>query len=323
MGHSRASNTTSGSSSLSIPQFLNTTTTPFHPSSALDAEIFDNPSILHLHQTWKTTCVHASKAPEMLSWHHHGQSNNNSMWEQDPNDRTRTVFYDNAAMDAWVRQRFMGTKAYTVWSWIALPDEFTNPSVLDEELQYAGVKRSDLFRIMLMWYYGGLYMDVDVRRGKSWRPLLEGNTAVMAWEAFVDQEYALCGMYASSAPGHPFFAFLLTEVVDTIHAMGRRRARRIGPMVFAGPTIVGQTVRRYERKCGGEREGESKLVQLPNAVVEGAAGDRDTCVGCWANHIHTCTWCKEGGGETEGTPEGCLEVAEFMPAGSFILVTKD
>ncbi|KAJ3072098.1 hypothetical protein HDU98_004203 [Podochytrium sp. JEL0797] len=287
--------------------------TPAAPITAatLDQEILNpiNNPLLHLHQTWKTTCVHPSKVQEMLSWH---------INKTDPtdNDALRTVFYDDAAVDAWVHQRFRGTKALVVWNWIALNDEWTNPRVMQERLAYAGVKRSDLFRIMVVWYYGGLYMDIDVRKEQSWRPLVHGNTAVMAFEG--NRDYALCGMYAAGVAGHPFFSFLLDFIVEAALDMGRSLARSCSPMDLAGPKAVARAYQAYSENCGVG--GEFPLVALSNELVQGERDNQDSCPGCWANHINNCTWCHKDGGENPGISEGCQEVSKFMPKGSLISV---
>ncbi|KAJ3251125.1 hypothetical protein HDU77_006124 [Chytriomyces hyalinus] len=281
---------------------------PHIEMDALDTEILirgPRNKTLFLHQTWKSTCVYSHKVKEMKSW-------------LESDDNLLTVFYEDDAMDAWVRKRFMGTKAFTVWNWLALDTAYTDPTLTAKEpLHFGGVKRADLFRLMLMWYYGGLYMDLDVRALRSWRELLEGNKAYMAWEP--DPKYALAGIFAADGPGHPFFSFLLDFVVTEMYAKGRAEARDCGPVGCTGPEPVARAYREYAKHCGVG--GEFPVVSLANELVQGTREDIEKCPGCLVNHIGTCTWCTDHRGESDSHPKNCVEVVEFMPPDRLIMVS--
>ncbi|KAI9340567.1 hypothetical protein BDR26DRAFT_1007500 [Obelidium mucronatum] len=274
------------------------------PLNSLDELIFNHPTTTFLHQTWKSTCIPTVRRKEMLSWH------------QLPTEEFITIFYDDAAVDLWVRQRFTGTKVSIVWDWLADDTEYTLPAVRSSRLVHPGVKRSDLFRLMLMWYYGGLYMDVDVRFLQSWKPLLVNNTAFIAWEPSEKLDHAVAGVLAADGAGHPFFSFMLEHIIDDLLRRGRVDARGCHPVDCSGPQAIARAYHKYASICSVK--GSFPVVALPNILVDGHGGDE--CPGCIVNHVGTCSWCSQ---THHGVDiNNCTEVADFMPKGKYFLVTQ-
>jgi hypothetical protein len=108
-----------------------------------------------LHQTWKDACVLKTKTKYMKSW------------KNEPN--LRVVFWTDELMEKWVKERFEGTDIYDAWGAIGTTMQAT-------------IKKADLFRAMVIWYYGGVYADLDIELKESIHLFLEHRETVLVWE---------------------------------------------------------------------------------------------------------------------------------------------
>ena len=122
-----------------------------------DKEIFQlqNEHIV-LHQTWKDTCVLETKKKYMKSW-----------IKREGN--LKVVFWTDSLMETWVHERFSGTYIYEAWLRIGTTRD-------------AHIKKADIFRALLMWYYGGVYADLDIKLKKSLKNFLKERLTVIVWE---------------------------------------------------------------------------------------------------------------------------------------------
>lgn len=122
-----------------------------------DKEIFQlqNDHVV-LHQTWKDTCVLETKKKYMLSW-------------QKREENLKVIFWTDSLMETWVSERFSGTYIYEAWLRIGTTRD-------------AHIKKADVFRVMLMWYYGGVYADLDIKLKRSLRDFLKQGSTVIVWE---------------------------------------------------------------------------------------------------------------------------------------------
>jgi mannosyltransferase OCH1-like enzyme len=109
-----------------------------------------------LHQTWKDTCVLETKVEHMRSW-------------ESIEDKIKVVFWTDETMDKWVEVRFEGTYIRDGWEIL-------------KNAANAHIKKADVFRALLVWYYGGIYADLDIQLRESFREFLEEKELVVAWE---------------------------------------------------------------------------------------------------------------------------------------------
>lgn len=109
-----------------------------------------------LHQTWKDTCVLETKKKYMKSWVQHEKS-------------LKVVFWTDSLMESWVAVRFSGTYIYEAWLRIGASRD-------------AHIKKADVFRALLIWYYGGVYADLDIKLKKSLKDFLKEKLTVIVWE---------------------------------------------------------------------------------------------------------------------------------------------
>lgn len=125
--------------------------------TSFDARIFDlQNKYVVLHQTWKDTCILETKKKYMNSW-------------LQREENLKVVFWTDSLMESWVLERFSGTYIYEAWLIIAATRD-------------AHIKKADIFRAMLMWYYGGVYADLDIKLTRSLKDFLKEQLTVIVWE---------------------------------------------------------------------------------------------------------------------------------------------
>ncbi len=74
--------------------------------------------------------------------------------------------------------------------------------------------RSDILRLVILARYGGIYTDCDVENRRAITPLLHNQSAVVAtfFEAAVDEHWRAENALMGCVPGHPFFAYVLSQL---------------------------------------------------------------------------------------------------------------
>ena len=139
-----------------------------------------------LHQTWKDTCVLETKVDHMKSW-------------ESIEDKIKVVFWTDETMDRWISIRFNGTSIQNGWEVLKTTDK-------------AHIKKADVFRAMLIWYYGGIYADLDIQLRESFREFLEENRTTATWEPREAME-----RWSQYKSGMDFFdCFLVDDSLDYV-----------------------------------------------------------------------------------------------------------
>jgi len=154
-----------------------------------------------LHQTWKDTCVLETKVEHMKSW-------------ESIEDKLKVIFWTDETMDRWVDVRFDGTYIKDGWDILKTADK-------------AHIKKADVFRAMLIWYYGGIYADLDIQLRESFREFLEEKELVVTWEPREAMQrwssykagderktFMLSGFLLSGQKSNSFIAFLIHRILQ-------------------------------------------------------------------------------------------------------------
>lgn len=122
-----------------------------------DSEIFElQHKYVVLHQTWKDTCILETKTKIMKSW-------------PKREENLKVIFWTDSLMESWILERFSGTYIYEAWMTIGGTKD-------------AHIKKADVFRVLLIWYYGGVYADLDIKLNQSLRMFLKERLTVLVWE---------------------------------------------------------------------------------------------------------------------------------------------
>lgn len=151
---------------------------------------------LVLHQTWKSAELPADLAAYQQSF-----------GAQNPGLDLR--FYDDAAMDGFVAERFPEHRA--------LYDSFRFP-----------VQKADFFRVLVVLAEGGIYADMDMECLAPLAPVLATDKALFGIEARVmpmrqrelgyEQPYQIANCIFAAPAGHPFLAGFVADMAARIAA---------------------------------------------------------------------------------------------------------
>jgi Glycosyltransferase sugar-binding region containing DXD motif len=171
-----------------------------------------------IHQTWKDEKVPAFLAPCQESW-----KRLNPSWEY--------RLWTDADNDALVR------------------DEF--PSLLDlyRSLPRA-IHRADFARVLYLWRFGGLYVDLDIEALRSADELLDDHSCLLSCEPKIHAERLrgaekiVCNAAMASAPDHPFWENVIEEI-------GRRSTQgRRDPVWMTGPLCLQAAYEAHGARLG-------------------------------------------------------------------------
>lgn len=255
------------------------TSIPMNPEfseTEFDRMIFtlqDNGYVV-LHQTWKDTCILETKVKHMKSW-------------ETIEKKLKVIFWTDDSMDAWLYSRFNGTYIYQGWELLKTCDK-------------AHIKKADVFRAMLIWYYGGIYADLDIEIRQSFVEFLEEKTTLVSWEpreamerwsayksgdakkTFMLSGFLLCGERHSN-----FVAFLCSSILLN-HIQGR--SPKSQEVIFAtGPAAEANAYYRYTEKLD-EHDGTLHVMTYREFSH-------------YAEHYSATTWLP---GSIQGI--GCVEI---------------
>ena len=86
------------------------------------------------------------------------------------------------------------------------------------------VQKSDVARLLLLDAFGGIYADLDMECLRPLDELIKGRTCIACCESrrhsrLFDLRRMLCTNYIASAPGHPFLAHTVREMVEGIRTL--------------------------------------------------------------------------------------------------------
>ena len=106
------------------------------------------------------------------------------------------------------------------------------------------IKRVDAVRLMYLYAYGGVYMDLDFACLKPLLTsgLLQPGHFVAGYQLRqTGQPHAIANAFMASPPGHPFVAYLLSRL---------QQSATLGVLAATGPVFLTQAVNEYIRIHG-------------------------------------------------------------------------
>jgi mannosyltransferase OCH1-like enzyme len=106
--------------------------------------------------------------------------------------------------------------------------------VMDRQRTWAG--KSDVLRYAAVHHFGGVYVDTDVEPLRTFDPLLEEDTAFVAWEAgrLGERPRLLCPTVIGAPAGHAALRDLL-DFLPRWSANGSRNWMHDRPNLMTGP----------------------------------------------------------------------------------------
>ena len=150
-----------------------------------------------LHQTWKDSCILDSKIPFMKTW-------------ASVHSKLKVIFWTDDTMDAFMATAFQ-KKSRISKAWELL-----------SQAKSSHIKRADLFRIIAVWYFSGVYSDLDIEIKTHLRPLLDQNLTCIVYEP----EDAMA-KFTTYSTGDAF----RTQILSGIMMSGIRHSDFLGYMI--------------------------------------------------------------------------------------------
>ena len=185
-----------------------------------------------IHQTWKDEQVPASLAACQESWKRF-----NPDWEY--------RLWTDADNDALVQ------------------DEFSSLLDLYRSLPRA-IHRADFARVLYLWRFGGLYVDLDIEALRPANELLDGHSCTLGTEPNVHAErlrggeQVVCNAAMASEPNHPFWEKMIAEIRD------RSTQGSDDPVWMTGPLCLQAAYEAHGERLGVESWEPDVFFPLPD-----------------------------------------------------------
>lgn len=114
------------------------------------------------------------------------------------------------------------------------------------------IQRADAIRYLLLYTYGGLYVDMDFECLKpEFVTLLEDAEFIAGKEPYLHahshgREYIVCNALMASIPNYPFLEFVIHRMMNHPHGWNVRHGRDI--LDSTGPFLLSDAYREYPQK---------------------------------------------------------------------------
>ena len=192
-----------------------------------------------IHQTWKNEDLPASLAPYRESWKRLNPNWEYRLWTDDDND-------------ALVR------------------DEFPSLLPLYQSLPRA-IHRADFARLLYLWRFGGLYVDLDIEALRPADEILDGPECMLGCEPKVHAERLrrteriVCNAAMASVPNHPFWEKMIEQIRERA-TQGNR-----DPVWMTGPLCLQAAFERHGERLGVGLWDPDAFFPLPDLGSRGLA----------------------------------------------------
>lgn len=172
-----------------------------------------------VHQTSKSGCLTPRFAKASERWR------SLSGWSY--------YFHDDAAVERLFEQHY---------------NEFPMLKDIVENCLRYGTLKADVWRYLVLWVYGGIYVDLDAIPAQ-WEPyMLEGEDALFV----VEQYHLLSQYYMAVTPHHPLMWYALQESLANLWRAPD--TGRIAAALTTGPHALHQAYIRFRRDAGAHVE---------------------------------------------------------------------
>ena len=111
----------------------------------------------------------------------------------------------------------------------------------------ADIYKADLARYVYMYVYGGVYVDLDFECIRPFDDVLHNKTVALAYDVRKDNAGGDIGnAFLASAPGHPFWIYLITSIVQAAGDLGNLR----DAVHVTGPVAITAAFQDFARVKG-------------------------------------------------------------------------
>jgi mannosyltransferase OCH1-like enzyme len=199
---------------------------------------------------------------------------------------------------------------YRLWTDIAnrefIHDHF--PEFLNKYDGYPyAIQRVDAIRYLLLYRYGGVYVDLDFECLKNIEPLIEGATCLLGREAEEqcqrnEKDEIIGNAFIACTPGHPF----IKAICDAVCGDGRIATDNTHVLDTTGPFMLTRVYEQFAQKdsirvldadvlypLGTEDHGPVRVRKATDPEMTGKLGN------AYAVHHYWGSWWKVENVKTE------------------------
>lgn len=147
-----------------------------------------------------------------------------------------------------------GFQAYRLWSLAdaeaLLARRF--PQLLDvwRRLPH-GINRADMFRYVIMYEFGGAYLDIDVLGVRNMAELMRDGVVVLGeeWPFSLRTATVHNGILLCKTPGHPFWRMVISEIARRLPRLTDPTDVQASVFKLTGPAMLRDVVAQYWWCC--------------------------------------------------------------------------
>jgi len=265
----------------------------FMPNSQCNRNNSGDILILHprlIHQSWKTRRLHKKIQRKWVE-----------SWLNTHEDYTY-LFWSDGDLETLVKR--------------------AAPQLEDLWKKLSNIEKADVSRYLIMWVYGGIYVDVDFEALSGLEGDLANNCVLLGYETQVhidlfEHHQTVSNAILASVPRHPLWEALLSAIIEKFDSTWSGGTN--DPVEMTGPRILTKVLADFpdiqplewwrlyptwttrvdiQEKCK-----EDGNVDLPGCVIVREHPDGYIQEDTIAIHHWACSWCTE-------TPEYGLVVGE-------------
>ena len=102
----------------------------------------------------------------------------------------------------------------------------------------------DIFRLLALYYYGGIYMDCALKLLKSIKDIIHEDDELIFVKEHFNQD-GINNSFIAAKPNHPIMLEIVNYIIDN-----RLKVRNKGrtPLDITGPTVIGEFLKNYSKE---------------------------------------------------------------------------
>lgn len=127
------------------------------------------------------------------------------------------------------------------------------------------IHRIDMIRCCILYKYGGVYSDIDLKCLRNIDHYLEKYDVLLAREDRYNSGFT--NYFMAAIPNHPLFNLYLLKLGNTAHSIFNQKESAIAVLYATGPQLLTETVYNYSKDKVAPYLGENALTSiLPSEI---------------------------------------------------------
>jgi inositol phosphorylceramide mannosyltransferase catalytic subunit len=134
-----------------------------------------------------------------------------------------------------------------------IKSEFSEYQLLFSNFKY-DIQRVDLLKYLILYKYGGVYIDIDYEPLKPIEPILANQNLCLGLEPkqysdFHKTDFFIGNAFMASIPKHDFFFLLINNIVENLEQLSKHDETKYSyVMKTTGPLMLNKFYQNYKSK---------------------------------------------------------------------------